>query len=372
MKEKANWKDIITFGGAIMAFMIGAGIASGQEIMQFFTHFGLWKSLGSGAIAMVIFAWFSVTILEDGRKLQLEDSNSIFEYYCGKKIGLFFEWFVPVLLFLVLSIMISGAGATVSEYYGLDGNVGRIGMAILTLITVLLGLKKLVHIIGFIGPVIIVFTIGMGLISIIQNPEGIVVADEVLKTIEIPGASSNFIFSAILYGTYALIGLMPFIAGIGKQAKSKTDTTLGGLFGGVTFLLGVMILSTGLLANIGEVYDKQIPSLVVASKIFPIVGSIFSVLLLAGIYTTAVPILWTTCNRITTDEGSKKYKLSAVVIIVISLFGGQLQFGRLVGIVYPASGYLGLILLAGMIYTKYIKKEKIIVDEQTANQEMSV
>lgn len=79
------------------------------------------------------------------------------------------------------------------------------------------------------------------------------------------------------------------------------------MFSGVTFLLGVMILSTGLLADIVEVYDKQIPSLVLASENFPIVDSIFSVL-----------------------------------------------------------------LLAGMIYTKYIKKEKIIKDEQTANQAMSV
>jgi hypothetical protein len=38
--ESACWKDIVAFGGAIMAFVIGAGFASGQEVMQFFTHYG--------------------------------------------------------------------------------------------------------------------------------------------------------------------------------------------------------------------------------------------------------------------------------------------------------------------------------------------
>ncbi|MSQ97795.1 MAG: hypothetical protein EXR85_00630 [Xanthomonadales bacterium] len=273
MNEKACWKDIIAFGGAIMAFVIGAGFATGWEVMQFFTHLGLWRSLGAGAVAMVVFAWFGATLLKDGRRLQLADPNMIFAHYCGKWIGLFFEWFVPALLFLVVSIMLSGAGATVSKYYGADANIGRIGMAIATLLTVLLGLKKLVHIIGAIGPVIITFTICMGLTSIV-------------------------------------------------------------------------------------VYDKQVPSLAIAASILPFVASVFAVMLLAAMYTTAVPMLWTACNRITSDENSKKYKIGALLMIIISCFGGQLKFGTMVGTVYPATGYMGLLLIAGMIYTKYLRKSR--------------
>lgn len=196
----------------------------------------------------------------------------------------------------------------------------------------------------------------MGIISIAQNLGGIAVADQVLTTINVPGASSSWVFSGVLYGAFPLAGLMPFIAGMGKQARSSTDTLLGGLFGGVTFVAGAMILSTGLLANIGEVHDKQIPSLVIAAKIFPLMASVFAVMLLASIYTTAVPLLWTACNRITTDENSTRYKVGALILIVISCFGGQLQFGKMVGIVYPAIGYMGLILIVGMIYTKYIRR----------------
>ena len=108
------------------------------------------------------------------------------------------------------------------------------------------------------GGAIMAFVIGAGFAT----------ADEVLKTIEVPGAASNWVFSGILYGAFSLVGLMPFIAGMGKQARSSTDTLWGGIFGGVTFLVGGMILSTGLLANIGEVYDKQVPSLVIAGMIY--------------------------------------------------------------------------------------------------------
>lgn len=358
MSEKACWKDIFAFGGAIMAFVIGAGFASGQEVMQFFTHLGLWGSLCAGATAMVLFSWFGAVLLEDGRQLQLEDANAIFAHYCGKHIGIFFEWFVPVLLFLVVSIMLSGAGATVSEHYGINPNVGRIAMGIATLLTVLLGLKKLVNIIGNIGPVIIAFTMVMGIVSIAQNPGGLAIADKVLKTIDVPGASDNWLLSGILYAAFSLVGLMPFIAGMGKQAKSKTDTLFGGIFGGVAFVFGGMILSTGLLANIEKVYDKQIPSLAIAAEILPFVASIFALVLLLGIYTTAVPMLWTAVNRISTDEKSMRYKVSAVIMIVISFFGAQLQFGKMVGFVYPATGYMGILLITGMVYTRYIKNRQ--------------
>jgi uncharacterized membrane protein YkvI len=350
--SQACWKDVIAFGGAIMAFVIGAGFASGQEVMQFFTQLGLLRSLGAGAVALAVFMWFSAVILEDGRRLQLNDANDIFAHYCGRPVGLFFQWFVPILLFLVLSIMISGAGATVSEHYGANPNLGRLGMALATLLTVLLGLKRLVHIIGYIGPVVIVFTMALGFVSIAQNPGGLGASGEVLKTINVPRASTNWLFSGLLYAAFSLVGLMPFIAGMGKQAKSSTDTMLGGMFGGATFILGAMILSMGLLADIGEVYDKQIPSLALIAGTVPLMASVFAIMLLASIYTTAVPMLWTACNRIATDESSRRYKLSAIVLVIIACFGGQLHFGTMVGAVYPATGYMGLILLVGMVYTK--------------------
>lgn len=49
----------------------------------------------------------------------------------------------------------SAAGSTFSEYYGLNGNIGRAIMIIASLATVLLGLNKLVQIIGYISPVLL-------------------------------------------------------------------------------------------------------------------------------------------------------------------------------------------------------------------------
>lgn len=49
----------------------------------------------------------------------------------------------------------SAVGSTFSEYYGVNGNIGRAIMIIASLATVLLGLNKLVQIIGYISPVLL-------------------------------------------------------------------------------------------------------------------------------------------------------------------------------------------------------------------------
>lgn len=356
MMEIGALKNGIVFGGGILGFVVGAGFASGQEVLQFYTHLGFVGSIAAGLVGLILVAWFSMTIMEAGRRLQLEDPNSIFEYYCGKWIALFFEWFVPILMFLVASMMISAAGATLAQYFKVDPNVGRIIMTVITLVTVLLGLRSLVHIIGYMAPVIVLFTIAIGIIGIAENPAGVAKTAEEVQSLGISGPFSNWAVTGLMYAAYLVVGLFPYIAGIGKQARSKSETVFGGLFAGVFFLGGVMILGAALLANLGAVYDEEIPALTLVAQDYPVIASVFTIFLILAIYTTAVPMLWTAVNKLAVDEKSRKYKIVTIVLAILAFFGGHLQFSTMVSVVYPAIGYLGVILFVCMIYTAYIKK----------------
>lgn len=357
--NKLSIGQVIAIGGAFMGFVIGSSFASGQECMQYFTGFGLLGSVGAGIIALILYAWFVCVIVEDGRQLRLNNSGKMFNFYLGKYLGFVMEWFTPIMLFFVYSMMISGAGATFQEYYGVDGNIGRAIMIIASLGTVLLGLNKLVKIIGYIAPVLLVVTMVIGILSIINNPEGIAAADDNLTQVQVNTNFSNWALSGLMYGAYTVTGVVPYLADIGKStATGKKNSLFGGLFGGGAFLIAVMILNFGLLANITDVYNLEIPSLFVAASISPVFGHIFSVLLLLGIYTTAVPMLYTVCNKISSDSKSKAYKIAAIVTAIVSVFGGQLSFSTMISIIYPISGYAGLVIFAGMVYTKYIKKKK--------------
>ena len=63
MGERTSWLRIFKFAGAFTAFRIGSGFATGQEVMQFFTAYGIW-SIGGIFISMFLFAYSGAVIMK--------------------------------------------------------------------------------------------------------------------------------------------------------------------------------------------------------------------------------------------------------------------------------------------------------------------
>ncbi len=89
--------------------------------------------------------------------------------------------------------------------------------------------------------------------------------------------------------------------------------------------------------------------LVLANEISPVLASGFSLIILAGIFTTAVPLLWTVSQRFFADGTPGFKRLTVVLAAVGTLIGLVLPFSQMVNIVYVINGYVGIVLLALMI-----------------------
>lgn len=361
MKEKTNIGRIIKFGGAYIAYIIGSGFATGQEIVQFYTSYGLF-SIGAILISMFLFAWVGATVMKHGYEDKLSGrSEGAYQKFCGRYLGTFYEYFVAFFLFCVVVIMISGAGATLNEYYGLNHYVGSAIMAVLVYVAYIFGLKGLINVIGMIGPVIIVFTMLVGIVSIVNSNGEFGQSGEIVAAMDIPQASPKWWLSGLSYAAYNIFGAIIFLSELGKEADSKKEAVAGGAFGGIMLMLGTLVMNIAFLSNISEVGTLAIPTLHLADKISPVIGVIFSVVLILGIFSTAAPMTWTVCDRIV-KEGTMKSKIVAAVVVVIAFIGGQLPFGQLVGTVYPYTGYLGMLLFVCLavyeVKQHMLKKEK--------------
>jgi uncharacterized membrane protein YkvI len=354
-KDSIRWTSVVKYSGGIVAFLIGSGFASGQEVMQFFTAYGALRSGLGGLVSLILFLWFTTTALRDAVVLKLEDTNSIFEHYCGPVIGAVFKWGTPLFLFMVYVIMISGAGALLEEFYGLPAITGRAVMSILSVVTVLLGLNRLAAVVGRIGPCLILFIIFVGLSAIIKNPLAIIRADAALSGLRIARATPYWWFSGVTYASFCAVCILPFLAGIGRNLSAR-EGVLSGIAGSGAFILSAMTVSYGMIAYIEKVYDKNVPAVFLSNTLFPGIGVFFSIIMYAGIYTTAVPMLWSSCNKISSREKSLTFRLSVVLLGLVAFFGGRLPFATLVNIVYPYMGYLGILLFFGMAITHIRKK----------------
>ena len=373
MKTAVKPMNVLKFAGAFVAFMIGSGFASGQEIMQFFTSFGYWGIAGA-LISAVLFAWSGVALM--GRGYDIKDEGDsitkhsfdywmVFKekgnsplYYIGKGISIFFEWFIPIFLYSVVVIMVSGAGATFNEYFGLPVQIGCLIMALLVLVSVLFGLRRLIDIIGTLGPLTIAFTILIAVVALIRNPEGLSKVGTVLQAAEIPkpdGANTWWI-AGVLYVAYNVTGSVPFLTSMGAGASSRREATLGATLGSVMLMAAGILLLLGQLAYAGDVASLDVPNLYLGNMISPVIGTIFAVILLGEIFSTAAPMLWVTCDKFT-KEGTVWHKVLTVALSVLAFFGGQLPFGRLVGTVYPYMGYLGIFFFICVIVRQILERK---------------
>lgn len=341
-----SWKNILILTGALCAYLIGAATATGQEALQFYASHGFF-GIGSVVITLILFAWSASSLIAFGYDTKNLEQN-VYKYYFGNIIGTLFEWIVVFFLFGLVITLISGAGAIFTEYYEVNRYFGAALMSIMIFLTVLLSLKKLVELLGIIGPIIIIFTVIISVISIVTNIDSVMNANESLQSLEVPKAVDSWWFSGMLYAAFGIIVSAPFLVRMGSTTKNRREALLGGTVGSIVYALTTIVITVALLTNISFIFAKETPLVFLAKHIHPVFGVIFSIIILAGIYTTAAPMFWYVCDRIFT-EGSNKHKVLAISLTVFSFFGGLfLPFGTLVGTVYPFMGILGIVLFVAI------------------------
>lgn len=102
----------------------------------------------------------------------------------------------------------------------------------------------------------------------------------------------------------------------------------------------------------------DIPALALAGQISPVVSLVFAVVICAGIYTSATPLLWTAVRKIAEEETSK-YKVTTIVAGMIGCaVACFVPYKGLINILYGLNGYLGFILIFVMMAYDFKTKMK--------------
>lgn len=349
MKEQQiSWGRVMTYAGAFIAFLIGSGFATGQEVLQYFSSYGYLGILGV-IVVFLLFLYVGIDFVTVGQKHQFPKGSDVYKYYCGNIIGNFYDYFSIAFIYMSFIVMIGGAGATINQQYGLPISVGGIMMGILAASTVIFGLGKIVDIIGKIGPAIILLTVILGISAIIKNPQGLVNPSETISKLNLLKASSNWFYAAASYVGFCMLWLAGFMTSMGASSESKKESVLGVTFGAIGFSVALAIITLGILANIEQLAGSMVPSLILAGNVHPTLALIFSFIVVAGIYTTAVPLLWQVVARFS-EEKTNKFRMLTVVLATVGVFIGlRVPFDKLVNIIYVVNGYVGIILLGFMI-----------------------
>ena len=104
-----------------------------------------------------------------------------------------------------------------------------------------------------------------------------------------------------------------------------------------------------ILLHGGTAASLSVPTLYLAKEISFVLGAVFSIVLVLGIFSSCSTMMWTVCNRIPLPPGTARHGMAAAVTVFTYILG-MLPFAKLVNLFYPLVGYLGLVFVACVLY----------------------
>jgi len=342
-------KAAATYIGVI----VGAGFATGQEVLQFFTKFGLMGIIGI-LLTTVLFIIFGFIIMDLGRRLKSRSHLEIIQYSGGKYLGFFMDILISFFLFGALTAMIAGTGALFKEQLNLPSLPGNLIMCVLTAVTVMTGIKGIVNSISFIVPFLLLSVIGISIFSIISYPANLIPE---YGSGTGSGLITNWFTSSILYVSYNTIISTSILGPLGMNAKNRAAIKYGAILGGIGLGLSSLMIYFALSTNYSQIGTLEVPMIYIAGRISPVVQSIYAVILILEIYTTAVGSLYGFVSRLGSISRINIGEKSLILVSVsAALLASQFGFSNLVKYLYPLVGYGGIVLLISLLYVKIRKK----------------
>lgn len=350
-------KKNLSLAGAVVAFCIGSGFATGQEVLQFYGAYGPAGAAGALLLTAGVWLWLCRAVMEDGRRLRPERAGEIWRWYAGERLGRVLELFGMLFSFACLALMLSGAGAALREYAGLPELWGRALMALLAFLAVLRGREELDRVNGALGLLIIAFTLLIGLGGLLRGGD-LTLAGAWLRAHPVLRAAKSWWLSGLLYPAFMSVLLLPFLAGLSQGCADERQAAAGGLLGGGAFLLCLGLMAFALLANLPLAGEAEIPTLALARALSPWLGRLFGPALLLGIFSTVSALLWTCCDFLAGREGSPRFRAASAALALAGLAASAFPFDRLVNALYPAAGYVGFLACLCVARRRFLESRK--------------
>ena len=362
MKISSGLKIAAIYGSVFL----GAGFASGQELLQYFVNFGRIGIFGI-IIAGLLFSFVGWAVLRICQREGIKNYNLLMSHLFGKKLGNVMESLVAVFLFCLFVAMLAGAGATGYEAFGIPFSTSAVVTSVIVFIVLCFGLKGIVKVNLFLAPFMLIGGIVIGLYSYFSHSE------PAFAIISLNYIGIAWFLSAIVYASYNLVTGVPILTATTVLITKKRDAIVGGMAGGAVITFLGICMALPLFLHQASVITLEIPFLYIANLHGEILRFLYLAVLICAIMTTAACNAFAVCEWLMScvNKLAARYNKhgeaasmlrptrmkTAAAICLLGVVFSHIGFSNIVAYVYPAFGFFGLfkiivVLWHGFWYTK--------------------
>lgn len=345
---KQNFYITLEICAVFIGTIVGAGLASGQEICQFFTTYG-YKSFIGILICFFIYITIGCIIVDLSLKYKLNSYNDLITLVSPGFYGKITDIITSAFLVSSAAIILAGSGALLRQYFGVSKWIGIILMAAIALVALLRNTKGLIEINSFIVPslILVIFTLLILYLSFYKN-----ISMAAIKGI--PYKKTSWLISSFLYGGFNILCCSGVLVPLSREIKKSFTIKIGIILGAAGLTVLSAIINLLLMLNIPYIFKYEIPLLYIANRFGRVIQIMLVCIIWLEMFSTEVSDIYSVGKTIE-QVFRISYNRAVIIILLAAIPISQIGFVKLISVLYPCFGIIGFIFTIQCIIF-YIKK----------------
>jgi uncharacterized membrane protein YkvI len=335
---RKKWVLILQIAATYVGTVIGAGFASGQSIMQFFTVYGSLGAVGC-LISTFLFMWIGTKMMLISHRIKAFSYQDLNYHLFGNFFGKAANILTFIILFGVTAVMLSGTGSIFEEQLGMPYQVGIIVSIVFSYLVMTRGMNGILAVNSLVVPLMLCFSIFIA-----------------FQLVDINGLMQttgwqrhqledfNWLVSPFTYAALNFAFVQAVMVPLASEVEDESVLRWGGIWGGIG--LGFMLLVSHLAMNseMPEIIGYEIPMGEFIRYYGWYIHVLFLLVVYGEIFTTLIGNVFGLTRQIQSIYNIPRNYLVLIILLATFLIS-QVGFASLLTYLYPLFGYLGMILL---------------------------
>ena len=336
--------QVLQIAFTFIGTVVGAGFASGQEILQFFTQYGRIGTI-TIIIASLLMIWLGTKLMLVAKQIGAASYEDMNIHLFGEKMGKGVTVFLLINLFCVAAVMLAGAGSIFKEHLQLPFQFGLIITMILSYIVLLKGIDAIISINTVVVPFMLLFT-AMIVFASLNTPQA-----EQFLTLTTDTSAARAWIAPFIYAAYNLALAQAVLVPLSHAVESRTVIKWGGIVGG----LGIGLMLVGghfaMSANMPVVLQFEIPMGMIVVHLGRVFQTLFLLVIFTEIFTTFIAELYGLTVQLQ-QRTAIPTKWIIIVLLLATYLISQIGFKNLLTTLYPLFGMISMIWFVMMVWKR--------------------
>jgi uncharacterized membrane protein YkvI len=341
---KSSLGSVIKVAFTYVGTIVGAGFASGQEILQFYTRYG-WMAELTIAFSSILFVWLGIKLMLMANEVRAASYEDLNRHLFGARIGNWISLFTLIVLFGITSVMLAGSGSVFAEHLHLSYQTGLLVTLFASYFVIVRGMNAIMAVNSVVVPIMVMFTLLL-LTGTLSGP-----GSDAWMRLPSDHPIPKIWLAPLLYTSFNLATAQAVLVPVGATIRSRKVLFLGGLLGGV--LIGALLLSVhiALAAQMPGIAQFEIPMAHLIRPFGRVLQYVYLFVIYGEIFTTYIANVYGIALQLQ-QRSRLPRKALVVAILALSYVCGQFGFKTLLSTLYPVFGFVSLSWLAMLVWRR--------------------